>query len=56
MESDTDARRMERLRGLMSLGAFKPVIDSVYPFARAGEAFERQQNSGKHGKILVNFS
>jgi len=55
MESDTDEKRMERLRSLMADGAFQAAIDSIHPLARAGKAFARQQERGKRGKILIDF-
>ena len=54
METDTGATRMERLRELMSQNAFRPAIDSVHPLATAADAFDRQQETGKRGKILLN--
>ena len=56
MEADTDATRMERLRTLMAQSAFSSVVDSVHPYAMARDAFDRQQQSGKRGKILIDFS
>jgi NADPH:quinone reductase-like Zn-dependent oxidoreductase len=55
MEYKADTPRMERLRTLMSEGTFSSVIDSVYPSNRAKEAFMRQLESGKRGKILLDF-
>lgn len=55
MESKTDRSRMNRLGRLMAEDAFAPVIDSIYPLANAGEAFARQRESGKRGKILIDF-
>ncbi len=55
LEYDTDAARMERLRELISRDAFTPVIDSVYEFSAAIDAFAKQQKPGKRGKILIDF-
>ncbi|MGB5809359.1 MAG: NAD(P)-dependent alcohol dehydrogenase [Polyangiales bacterium] len=55
LESDTDETRMERLRTLMSQGAFRTAIDSIHTLARATDAFARQEERGKHGKILIDF-
>ena len=55
MESDTDERRMGRLQSLMAEGVFEPIIDNIYPISHATQAFERQQGSGKQGKILIDF-
>ena len=56
LESDTDEKRMRRLCELMTQGAFRPAIDSIHPLANAADAFARQQESGKHGKILIDFA
>lgn len=55
MEADTDTARMTRLHTLMVENAFTPIVDSIYPLARAKDAFARQLQSGKRGKILVDF-
>jgi NADPH2:quinone reductase len=36
-------------------GRMRPVIDSVLPYERTTEAFERMAASGKRGKVLVHF-
>lgn len=56
MEADTDNRRMSHVLELMEAGAFKEVIDSVYPLAQADDAFQRQLKPGKRGKILIDFT
>lgn len=56
MESDTDSKRMSRLQALMSAGAFREVVDSIYPLAEASDAFQPQLERGKRGKILVDFT
>jgi NADPH:quinone reductase-like Zn-dependent oxidoreductase len=56
MEADTDRKRMSRLQALMSAGAFREVVDSIYPLADAGSAFARQLDRGKRGKILIGFT
>jgi len=56
MESDTDVQRMERLRTLIVEGAFSPAIDSVHPLAQASDAFDRQQERGRRGKILLDLT
>ena len=55
-ESDTDEKRMRRLCELMTQGAFRPAIDSIHPLANAADAFARQQEPGKHGKILIDLA
>lgn len=55
MEYDTDEQRMGRLRELMTDGVFVEAIDSEYDLELAKEAFARQLERGKKGKILLNF-
>ena len=55
LEYDTDARRMERLRTLIAEGAFPATIDSIHELSDATDAFERQKQPGKRGKILLDF-
>ena len=40
----------------LASGRLKPVIDSVFPFEQAIEAFERLAASGKRGKVLLHFA
>jgi hypothetical protein len=56
MEYDTDAKRMERLRVLLSERVFTEMIDSIYPLADASEAFVGQLRRGKQGKLLIQLS
>jgi NADPH:quinone reductase-like Zn-dependent oxidoreductase len=56
MELDTDHNRMSRLYELMAAGAFREVVDSIYPLAEASDAFAHQLGRGKRGKILIDFS
>jgi NADPH:quinone reductase-like Zn-dependent oxidoreductase len=56
MEADTDSNRMSRLHALMSAGAFREVVDSIYPLAKASTAFAHQLDRGKRGKILIDFT
>jgi putative PIG3 family NAD(P)H quinone oxidoreductase len=37
-------------------GRIKPVIDSVIPYERTGDAFDRLAGSGKRGKVLLHFA
>jgi putative PIG3 family NAD(P)H quinone oxidoreductase len=39
----------------LASGRLKPVIDSVFPYEDAIEAFERLAASGKRGKVLLHF-
>ena len=55
MEYKAGASQMERLRVLISEGAFTALIDSVYSADRAQDAFTHQLESGKRGKILLDF-
>jgi NADPH:quinone reductase len=36
-------------------GRMRPVIDTVVPYERAAEAFERMAAQGKRGKVLLRF-
>ena len=40
----------------LASGRMKPVIDSVIPYERAGDAFDRLAGSGKRGKVLLQFA
>lgn len=55
LESDTDQKRLGRLSTLMAEGVFLPVIDRVFAFEDAAQAFARQEESGKRGKILLTM-
>ncbi|MEM8499733.1 MAG: NAD(P)-dependent alcohol dehydrogenase [Pseudomonadota bacterium] len=55
MENKTERSRMDRLGDLMADDAFAPIIDSIHPLASAELAFKRQCESGKRGKILIDF-
>jgi NADPH:quinone reductase len=49
-------RAFEReLLPLFDHARLRPVIDSVHPFERATEAFERMAAAGKRGKVLLRF-
>jgi len=54
------AQLMKRFRAEMlpgfGAGALRVVIDSVYPAARAGEAFSRMRENRNAGKILLDWS
>ncbi len=55
LESDTDPKRLARLSELMEEGVFTPVVDSSYTLQNAADAFARQEQSGKRGKILLTM-
>ena len=40
----------------LASGRMRPVIDTVVPYERAGDAFERMAASGKRGKVLLHFA
>jgi NADPH:quinone reductase-like Zn-dependent oxidoreductase len=46
--------QLARLAGLVDDGALVLAIDAVYPLAAAGAAFDRVQNPGKHGKVVLS--
>jgi len=56
LESDTDQKRLGRLSALMEEGVFVPAIDSVFAFDDAAQAFARQEESGKRGKIILTMA
>lgn len=50
------ARAFEReLSPHFASGRVRPVIDSLFPVERVGEAFERIEERGKIGKVLLDF-
>lgn len=56
LESDTDQKRLARLVQLMETNALRPIVDSIYSVDDAASAFARQEERGKRGKILIDFS
>jgi NADPH:quinone reductase-like Zn-dependent oxidoreductase len=44
---------LQTLADLASAGAFKPVIDSVYPLERIVEAHARVDTGRKRGSVVV---
>ncbi len=56
LESNTDQNRLGRLSALMKEGVFVPAIDSVFAFEDATQAFARQEENGKRGKIILTMS
>ena len=44
---------VEGLLELLASGKIDPVIDSVYPFSRAGEAHQRLENRLNVGKVIL---
>lgn len=40
----------------LAAGTIRPVVDSVFPADRAGDAFDRVTSRGKNGKVLLAFS
>ena len=40
----------------LASGRMRPVIDTIVPYERAGDAFERMAASGKRGKVLLHFA
>lgn len=55
LEGNTDQKRLSRLVALMSEGVFKPTVDSSYPLADAAQAFARQNERGRRGKIILTM-
>lgn len=48
-----NSREFEAVTSLLARGQLKPVVDSVVPMADARAAFERMQQGGQFGKIVV---
>ena len=48
-----NSREFEAVTTLLARGALQPVVDSVLPMAQARQAFERLQQGGQFGKIVV---
>lgn len=44
---------LEKIRKIIETGALRPVIDKVYPFAEAKEAFAHIESGRARGKIVV---
>jgi putative PIG3 family NAD(P)H quinone oxidoreductase len=58
LEQKADAVRAFEREVLPHLasGRVRPVIDTIVPYERAVEAFERMAASGKRGKVLLHFT
>lgn len=46
-------RMFEKMNAQMEKRQIKPVIDKVYPFAQAGEAYARLESAAHFGKIVI---
>ncbi|MDP5227306.1 MULTISPECIES: NADP-dependent oxidoreductase [Arthrobacter] len=46
---------LDVLSGYVETGALKPVIETVYPFGRIGEAFARLESGRTKGKLVVEL-
>lgn len=53
MESCEELRKLARA---CETGGWKPVIDQVFPFEKAREAFEHLQNQGHMGKVVIRLA
>ncbi|MDB6126849.1 MAG: Alcohol dehydrogenase zinc-binding domain protein, partial [Verrucomicrobia bacterium] len=40
----------------VTMHRLKPVVSEVFPFERAGEAFDLMERGGQFGKIVVRVS
>ncbi len=56
LESNTDQQRLSRLADLMEAGVFRPIVDSTYTLDDAASVFSRQEERGKNGKIMLDFT
>jgi NADPH:quinone reductase-like Zn-dependent oxidoreductase len=53
---EPNREQLVELSRLADEGAVKPAIDSVYPLAEAGAAFERSLATGKRGKVVFRVA
>jgi NADPH:quinone reductase-like Zn-dependent oxidoreductase len=53
---EPDREQLVELARIVDAGALKPEIDSVFPLAEAGRAFERLAERGKRGKVVLLVS
>jgi NADPH:quinone reductase-like Zn-dependent oxidoreductase len=51
-----DQAMIETLRDLLARGAFKPVVDRVYPLAEIVDAFEYVETGQKTGNVVVRVT
>lgn len=54
-EAKERAQDLQLLTELVESGAFKPVIDQVYPFERIRDAHARVETRHKRGNVVVNL-
>ena len=50
---EPDREQLLELRTLVDAGELRAEVDSVFPLAEAGAAFERVAGRGKHGKVVL---
>ena len=50
-----DGGLMRQVSGVLIAGELIPVVDSILPLARIGEAHERIEHGHTHGKIVVTI-
>jgi NADPH:quinone reductase-like Zn-dependent oxidoreductase len=50
---EPDREQLEELTALVEAGELRPEVDSVFPLAEAGAAFERVAARGKRGKVVL---
>lgn len=48
-----NAKQLAKITELIDHGALRTVVDSVFPFARAREAFEKGATGHTNGKIVL---
>ncbi|HET7855964.1 MAG TPA: NADP-dependent oxidoreductase [Gaiellaceae bacterium] len=53
---EPNREQLVQLAGLVDGGELRPGIDSVFPLAEAGAAFERSMAAGKHGKVVLRVT
>lgn len=53
--TNTNAKKLERLRGLVDQGVIKPQIDKVFPLTKVSEAFEYLEKGHPTGKVVLEI-
>ena len=51
-DSEKDCSRLELVGSLVDSGDLQPIVDSVYPLAEVGEAFEKLSAAKKSGQMV----
>lgn len=55
MNTTTDAKSLDKLRGLVEQGAIKPEIDKIFPLEQTAAAFKHLETGRPRGKVVVKI-